>query len=24
MGGICGAIATANATFFFENPYAVE
>jgi ammonium transporter Rh len=24
MGGICGAIATANATFYFDNPYAVE
>jgi hypothetical protein len=24
FGGICGAIATVNASYYFDNPYAIE
>ena len=24
MGAICGAIATANASYYFDNEYAIE
>lgn len=24
LAGICGAIATVNASYYFDNPYAIE